>query len=455
MDHGMLRLRVETDAGPFLRQIPGPAPLAPGDVGPAAEESTSGTAMTWGLPDFVFDSAVRSRGRGTRELGDVIVCVGALAAVVQVKARHEATDDPDRERSWLDKKIQKAAGQAKGTLRALDTAVTTTLINRRGAKVEITYADKSWVPVVIIDHPRPEGCIPAADAGAVVLWRRDWEFLFFQLKSTHAVIQYLHRISQLDPVPLGEEPHRYYALAAADAATPAAEMDTTGLVGTPQISSVPLLPQPPAGTDGLLYHGFLHQVLVDLAECPRPDGFGEGEFLDVIAAVDMLPVGYRTELGQILWERLQRARRLPPGQARWDVRRYLAAGSPHFLFVVAPAFSPEVQTMFSPMVQLRHQQLIEARSDMDDVTSVGIMLTPRFDGRRLWDTWLTAVTGDQDIDSESRAELERIWPASRAGNPATTAVNAAAETETNAATETEASSAADAPAARPAPEAAP
>lgn len=364
--------------------------------------------MTWGLPDFVFRSVVRSRGRGTRELGDVIVCVGDLGAVVQVKARQIVSDDPDKEGRWLDKKIETAASQARGTLRSLAAKDSDILINERDNRVTVTYSKKSWVPVVIIDHPGAEGCLPAVDA--VVLWRRDWEFLFEQLKSTYAVIQYLHRVHKREPVPLGDEPIRYYQLAAEDAATPPTPLDLTGLAGNPVSASTPLLPQTPAGSDSHRHHAFLQQVLEDIAVSARPRDVEENEFLDVLAAVDTMPVGYRTELGRLLLGWLRRARQVPPGHIRWDVRRYLGADTPQLIFATASYFSANVQTAFGLLVRLRHQQLIEVHPHMRDDASIGILLTPRRDGLRAWDTTLCATFGEQGFTPQDRTDLEHLWP---------------------------------------------
>src|SRR5688572_27749241 len=84
---------------------------------------------------------------------------------------------------------------------------------------------------------------------AVVLLRRDWEFLFEQLKSTDAVIRYLHRVSTMGHEPLGDEPRRYYELAAADAAAPPGPVDPRLVKPGMMSASIPFLPQAPAGID--------------------------------------------------------------------------------------------------------------------------------------------------------------------------------------------------------------
>ena len=62
------------------------------------------------------------------------------------------------------------------------------------------------------------------------------------------------------------------------------------------------------------------------------------------------------------------------------------------------------------LVTLRHQQMYEALGDDDDLLTVGLLLTPRNDGRRPWDTTLAAVRGDLELNAEYRQELEELWP---------------------------------------------
>lgn len=71
--------------------------------------------------------------------------------------------------------------------------------------------DHEQVPDEMICSLEPIG-IPA-----IALTRRDWDFLFDQLRSTTAVLDYLFRAAAKSAVALGEEPVRYYEFAAADA----------------------------------------------------------------------------------------------------------------------------------------------------------------------------------------------------------------------------------------------
>lgn len=150
----LLVLEIETPDGIFLRPIM-PASRLPSDVdvGGAAEDATRGAAAFWGLPDFVFRSTVRTRGRSNRELGDAILVVGNRAASVQVKARQTPSGNDARERSWLDKKVRHGARQATGTIRSLTSMPTATLVNERGRAIPISPAGKAWLKVVVVDHP--------------------------------------------------------------------------------------------------------------------------------------------------------------------------------------------------------------------------------------------------------------------------------------------------------------
>jgi hypothetical protein len=415
-DDGGLVLEVETFDGVFVRRVLPASTLPTGaEVGPAAEDATRSAAATFGLPDFVFRSARLATGSGTRELGDAIVAVGDIAAVIQVKARGATSGQDARERAWLDKRVGKAARQARGTIRKM-SAKDATLINERGRAVRIAGPSKSWVPVVIVDHPSPPiDYVPASTTG-VVLLRRDWEFLFEQLKSTDAVIRYLNRVSSMPAVPIGQEPVRYYELAAADAAAPPGPLNPRLVRPGMKSASIPVLPQAPAGFQDRQYHVLLRVLLEDVATAPRPDGFDEAHMLDAVAAVDTLPVGYRAELGKTLLSWLHEVAAEDTDQVRWRFRQVQFPDRPHLIFAAATRWNKAVHNAFSMLVTIRHQEMYEALQGGGTLLTVGLLLTPRRDGRRPWDTTMAAVLGDLELSAEYRKELERLWPVRPAPN---------------------------------------
>ncbi|MDQ3762975.1 MAG: hypothetical protein M3460_15395 [Actinomycetota bacterium] len=211
-DDDQLTLLVSTEHGVFERSIPAATSLnryAP--RGPAAERATQDAAATWGLPDFVMAPMVERKGPGIREISDGLIVVGDRGLVVQVKSRDTAPGSAERETSWLTKKIAEGGRQVDGTTRRLSSK-TTTMVNGRGRTVDLDGTTITWTGVIIVDHPSPppEYQLPELRTRipTVVLLRRDWEFLFYQLRSTHAVIDYLARVSG-STGRLGAEPERY------------------------------------------------------------------------------------------------------------------------------------------------------------------------------------------------------------------------------------------------------
>lgn len=116
------------------------------------------TRHEWPLPSgasLTLYSSPRSlpSDRGVREVGDAIITVGDVAAVVQVKARTAPSADTRRERSWLQSRIRKATRQAIGTMRRFNAAAGVPTVNLRGREITIEGRSKAWVPVVVLDHP--------------------------------------------------------------------------------------------------------------------------------------------------------------------------------------------------------------------------------------------------------------------------------------------------------------
>jgi hypothetical protein len=403
-----LTLSVETPEGSFIRTVlPATELLGEGsERGYAAEDATRGSAARWGLPDFVYRARVARRASATRELGDAFLAVGHLGAVLQVKARTSPGDDTGRERTWLTKAIADARSQARGTMRTLGSAGAPRLVNERGREVVLRDV-VDWLPVIILDHPGLEGYVP--DPGPVVLLRRDLEFLFQQLKSTYAVVEYLGRIAPMEPVVLGLESVRYYELALADAVAEPGRLD-------PSIEGIaharrkrgPLLPLAPAGHDER-YHVVIRVLLEDLATAPLGELGDETDRVLALGAIDSLPVSYRADTGQTILDWLDELSQPRKGGPIWRVRSHIAEGRPYLLFGAAARDDDEVREAFGGLVTLRHVQMGERNPVRSAGLTVGVLLTPRSDGLRPWDTTLVATRGAAALDADYRALLERAW----------------------------------------------
>lgn len=61
-------------------------------------------------------------------------------------------------------------------------------------------------------------------------------------------------------------------------------------------------------------------------------------------------------------------------------------------------------------VQLRqHEFTLRLGNDDTDPVTVGVLLTPRHDGRRPWDTTMCAVTGRLELTDEDIAACVALW----------------------------------------------
>lgn len=414
-DATSLTLIVDTPNGPHLRRIPPALPLpAHIEHGTAAEEAAHTAAATWGLPDFVFQQVANAaKGSGSREQGDRIVIAGHRGAVVQVKARTIAPKADALEANWIQKVAAKAMSQAKGSVRQL-RMLPADMVNGRGRVLHVDGNDYEWVSVFLLDHPGvPEGITATwqpTGMPSIALTRRDWDFLFNQLRSTTAVLDYLFRAAKEPAVPIGEEPVRYYELAAADADTPPGDIDTD-LVGEDGVLySVPQLPQAPAGDDGTRAHLMIRFMLEDIALSPLADPLIEANRHTMLGDLDRLPVAARTEWGRLLLDMLDDVPKVPTEHTKWRFRRQLDADGTRQLIVgAATRFDNTIRTAFTSYVQLRHHEVTSRTGKAGESSTLGILLTPRHDGLRPWDTSTVRVHGDLELPEEDLRIYRSLW----------------------------------------------
>lgn len=408
-----LTLVVDAPNGTLIRRIPDALPLPVGiDQGHGAEMATHTAAATWGLPDFVFNSAHTVKGSGRRELGDRILLTGQRGAVVQVKSRTIPPKSDDLERAWIAKVTTKAVKQAKGTVRMLRLAPEE-FVNGRGRSLTIRGQDVEWMAIMVLDHHQvPIDTVPTwEDPGiaAIALTRRDWDFLFDQLRSTTAVLDYLFRAAQDPPVPLGEEPVRYYELAAADAAAEPGTVDPA-LIGTAgRTWSAPQLPQIPAGSDGTRAHAMIRIMLEDIACSPLPADATEAHRHTMLSDLDRLPVSARTEWGELLLDMLDDVPDAADDESKWRFRRKLDSdGKRQLILGCTTRFNDVIQASFSDYVLLRHHEVTERTGLAHESSALGVLLTPRSDGVRPWDTTCVRIEGPSELTAEDLEELQ-IW----------------------------------------------
>ncbi|MFG2271053.1 hypothetical protein ACGFNY_15035 [Streptomyces chartreusis] len=413
-DPSAFTLIVDTANGPYMRRIPPALPLPSGvEHGPGAEAAAHTAAATCGLPDFVFQPAYARKGSARRELSDGLLLSGRRGAVIQVKARTIQPKEADREVSWIRKVAAKAMSQAKGTVRQL-RLLPADMVNGRGRTLSVDGNAFEWMAVFLLDHQHvPDGTICSWEPigiPSVALTRRDWDFLFDQLRSTTAVIDYLFRAAAEPPVALGDEPVRYYELAAADADTPPADIDTELVGPGGRLFSAPQLPQTPVGAAGTQAHLVLRMVLEDITTSPLPDHADEADRLDVLSLLDQLPVGVREEWGRLLLEMLDDVTHVPDDNLKWRFRRQLNADATcQTVYTCATRFDEHVQAAFGSYVQLRHHEVAARTGRGDELVTVGVMLTPNYSGNRPWDTTMFRVFGASQLTDEEVAQFSELW----------------------------------------------
>ncbi|KAB1651728.1 hypothetical protein F8O01_17645 [Pseudoclavibacter chungangensis] len=311
-------LRLDGDVV-FGREIPEASPPEPSvEVGIGVEWASLEAAAALGLPDFVFRPKVVQKGSGLREIGDGTLITGGRGIALQVKAREGATDNAQREASWLTKKAAEGLRQAHGTIRSTLNDPDLTLTNLRDRTVRLPGDSIDWVPVVILDHPDPpHDIIPdrEPDKHGLILLRRDWEFLWRQLRSVSAIVDYAYRVANDDRVPLGTEASRYFDLADRDARAEPERIEPwmVGIGDFWQISE-PRLPREPVDTSDEVGHDVFHRILEDVA---ATDFTGDEQIrVEVLALIDQVAATHRAELGRTLLRRIDHCALAPADTLR-------------------------------------------------------------------------------------------------------------------------------------------
>lgn len=396
------------------RAIPEASVPAPGmPIGPASEDATLAAASRWGLPDFVYRPRTLLKGSGRREIGDGTIISGGLGISLQVKARENPTNDPERERRWLTKKALAAGKQAVGTRRTSLALPQVQLTNERGREIHFDGSVIDWVVVVILDHPAPPTDVHVAlelRVPSLVLLRRDWDFLWDHLRSASAIVDYAHRVAGTESRELGSEAVRYFELSRADEiaspGTPQQWMTSWGAT----IFTGPQLPADPVAIGDEAGHAVFQNILKDIATSPFQGD--EGDRLRILALIDRFAPGSRAELGRLLLKRLDQCLLTPPDETRWHHRTVLMdRGRLHLAFSVCSTLTGYHNRMHNDWLLFRRYEMLQHAEfgSADLPWSVGVLLTPRPDGDRFWDTTVVATDQPVEFDSEHLRVLEDLF----------------------------------------------
>lgn len=407
----LLRLDGEAVVG---REIPDANPPEPAmALGPGTELAALDAAAEWGLPDFVFPAKTVDKGSGRRELGDGTILSGRRGISIQVKARDGATDSVIRESNWLRKKAGEGLRQAHGTIRQKLLDRTLTMTNLRGREIHTPSEGVEWVPVVILDHPGPpHDVIPdrERDKSGLILLRRDWEFLWNQLRSASAIVEYAHRVADDERVALGSEANRYFDLADKDERAEPTQLPGWLVDAGAAPTTGPTLPRDPVATTDTFGHGVFDRILDDIA---ATDFTGdEWTRLEILALIDRLWVGHRAELGRMLLRRIDHCSLAPADELRAQHRiTFIDAGQLQLSFSVYSQFTGYHQQLFQSWALHRRQTFLQnsGATGPEYPWTVAVLLTPRPDGTRLWDTTVLATISGPAYDDEEYETIDRAF----------------------------------------------
>ncbi len=411
--NGQTTFVVETTAGVLVREVPSTSPLLSRDIhGDAAEDSISGAADTWGLPDFVYEPVVVEKGDAQREIGDLFVIVEGLAAVVQVKGRPKPTNAPERECSWVTKQVKRAVSQASGTLRTVERTGAS-LRSSRGPRLSITKSDYDWIKVVVVEHSNPPAEFGEIDfdlaSDTVVLLRSDWEFLFRELRSTTGVLQYLQRAHGIG---LGQHPAHYYRLAQLDEATPTSSLGFDPDDESWRVEPTPQMPLAPAGVDDGQRELLLRAIMEDAALAGIDAAVSEEDRLVTLSSLDQLPLVHRPEICHWIPSRMsdmREARRSKPDRIHVASRSFASADPsiPKFVIVAcSEKASAWVTNKFSERVLAKHLTFSRMMDvDQADLRTIGVLISPAVSRSRLWDTTTLVVQGDLGLSADEEQAL--------------------------------------------------
>jgi len=401
-DGTFILLRINDNGDVVGRDIPEATPPEPSvPLGASVENVTLDAAAGWGLPDLVFRPKVVIKGSGLREIGDGTLVAGTKGIALQVKARDGATSDPTREANWLNKKAGEGLRQAHGTIRSTLTDPNLRLTNLRDHEVPLPGDTIDWVPVVVLDHPNPPPDVTPdrePDKHGLILLRRDWEFLWDQLRSVNAIIEYAHRVAD-ERIELGTETTRYFDLADRDAnAAPDPIAEWMADIGATQHSG-PTLPQEPADTSDIIGHAVFQRILEDIA---ATDFTGdERARIEVLGLIDKFSVTHRAELGRMLLRRIDYCALSPADVLRAQHRvTFIDDGQLHLSFSVYSQLTGYHRQLFETWLLLRRQTFLERSNQQgpEYPWSVAVLLTPRPDGTRPWDTTVLATNSGPTYD---------------------------------------------------------
>lgn len=365
--------------------------------GQLAEGRARDLAARLGVPDFVYMPSGVTKGASTREVSDGLLVAGGRGLILQVKSREPraaARDRLTRAESWMRKKAAEAVAQAAGSRRRLARGGDVLFTSMRGFERTLP-SGVTWPAVVILDHPGVASVELPPEVNTMFITLSDWETLHERLRSTDAVIDYVHRCvdSGLQP-PVGLEHLRYDRIAAVDAAYAS---------GPRALARVPDQPL----RDEEQFAVSVFDELVEKVADPENEGWSD-DYVQVVELLDRQPILLRVVIGEKMIRTFRNARATGVPQGFMAMDRNEGDRLAFFYDVEADPEVPYIDRSHIADVgmygTLRHVQSLETGAPLGTVTlAVGIRHHEQF-GRRYAFALLDGPAPDLPI--EQRRVLE-------------------------------------------------
>lgn len=167
----------------------------------------------------------------------------------------------------------------------------------------------------------------------------------------------------------------------------------------------------PAASDDREAHTVVRTIFEDIA-VTRLTSTSERDRLRILAELDRLQVAQRAKIGRFVLDAMNEVSKDFGEGVLWRMRSVRgAAGHAHLGFgACSHPYTDEIAHAFGLWVQLRHYDLLSVTKDVEGLTTVAVLMTPRTGGRRPWDTSVAAVSGDVSFSAADLQEVRKLWP---------------------------------------------
>ncbi|MEX0664734.1 MAG: hypothetical protein WD598_08185 [Acidimicrobiia bacterium] len=368
-----------------------------------------------GVADFVFRSVNVSKGKAKREVGDFLLWVGDVVAIISSKSREPAAaarETQERRRKWFNKQITDAYDEIIGVARTLKSAAAGTIVleSERGVRVPWDPgAITDYVGVVLVHAAPPEDDLapPIMNNAvpAIAMLADDWDFLNQVLPSTMSVIRYLgRRLRYIPACPMGAE-SAVLALIL--------EHESTGTpisiphLGLPKDHFARVATEHPdwfLGGDPDDHFSFVISAMIEGAADADPhfsDTADPRAYMRIVEFLDRIPLLNRVTIGRAVIERCQRV-----GSSGGRIASRFVVPHGMLIFVTDDADRADRAEYIKHVTFARHSQALDGGAP-ESLMTLGIGTEPIPTDGRSHD--FVMIQGGIQSDSDFRTRRDELF----------------------------------------------